>query len=137
MEKFLEILGSQLTLNIILSIFVVVKVVLGITKKFVQKKGLEIASNVVDRVADLFENSSNETKRERAIVLLQEEILKYTPASLKWLVNLTINPALLTWILSKFYSEKAVIEKETQKAVNKIADKVVEKVAEKEETEKK
>lgn len=143
MQKFLEFLSSPLFLNILLGtgtvIYTVLKITSGFIKKEATKTALLYASEIVERVNTIFQDSSNSSKLERAIDMLRDKVLEKTPNGLKWLVNALLATPVLKWAIEHTITAKKLMEKETEKAVDKVAEKVAEKLIEKEEaqTEKK
>ena len=143
MQKFLEFLSSPLFLNILIGgttvIYTILKITAGFIKKDITRKALEYSAEIVDPVNNVFKDSSNSSKLERAIDMLRDKVLEKTPNGLKWLVNALLSTTVLKWAIEHTITAKKLMEKETEKAVDKVAEKVAEKLSEKEEakTEKK
>ena len=133
MQKFLEFLSSPLFLNILIGTttvtYTIIKIVSGFIKKEATKKALEYAAEIVDQVNNIFKDSSNSTKLERAIDLLRDKVLEKTPNGLKWIVNAILATPVLKFAIEHTITAKKVAQKAEETVIQKVADKVADKVA--------
>lgn len=128
MEKFLEVLRSPLFLNSVIGVLVIASAILKVIGSIVKKQAVNYAGEVVDLVADIFRNSSNETKLTRAIDLLRNKVLEKTPKGFQWLVNACLSTQVLKFAIERTITVKKVTEHSEEMITDKISDVVVEKI---------
>lgn len=128
LNKILEVLQSPLFLNSVIGVLAVATAILKVLGGIFKKKAIENASEIVDLVADIFKNSSNETKLIRAIDLLRNKVLEITPQGFKWLANSLLSTTVLKFAIERTITQKRVAEAVENKAKETIADVVKEVV---------
>lgn len=128
LNKILEVLQSPLFLNSVIGVLAVATAILKVLGGIFKKKAIENASEIVDLVADIFKNSSNETKLTRAIDLLRNKVLEITPQGVKWLANALLSTTVLKFAIERTITQKRVAEAVENKAKETIADVVKEVV---------
>ena len=128
LNKILEVLQSPLFLNSVIGVLAVTTAILKALGSIFKKKAIDNASEIVDLVADIFKNSSNETKLTRAIDLLRNKVLEITPQGFKWLANALLSTTVLKFAIERTITQKRVAEAVENKAKETIADVVKEVV---------
>lgn len=129
LNKILEILQSPLFLNSVIGVLAVVTAILKVLGGIFKKKAIDNASEIVDLVADIFKNSSNETKLTRAIDLLRNKVLEITPQGFKWLANTLLSTAILKFAIERTITQKRVaeaIENKTKETLANVVNDVIE-----------
>ena len=111
LNKILEVLQSPLFLNSVIGVLAVATAILNVLGNIFKKKAIDNASEIVDLVADIFKNSSNETKLTRAIDLLRNKVIEITPQGFKWLAN-----TLLSRTVLKFAIERTITQKKSSRS---------------------
>ena len=106
LNKILEVLQTPLFLNSVIGVLEVATAILNILGGIFKKKAIDNASEIVDLVADIFKNSSNETKLIRAIDLLRNKVLEITPQGFKWLANTLLSTTVLKFAIERTYNSK-------------------------------
>lgn len=122
LNKILEVLQSPLFLNSVIGVLAVATAILKVLGNIFKKKAIDNASEIVDLVADIFKNSSNETKLTRAIDLLRNKVLEITPQGFKWLANTLLSTTVLKFAIERTITQKRVAEAVENKAKETIAE---------------
>lgn len=122
LNKILEVLQSPLFLNSVIGVLAVATAILKVLGNIFKKKAIDNASEIVDLVADIFKNSSNETKLIRAIDLLRNKVLEITPQGFKWLANTLLSTTVLKFAIERTITQKRVAEAVENKAKETIAE---------------
>ena len=122
LNKILDVLQSPLFLNSVIGALAVATAILKVLGSIFKKKAIDNASEIVDLVADIFKNSSNETKLTRAIDLLRNKVLEITPQGFKWLANTLLSTTVLKFAIERTITQKRVAEAIENKAKETIAN---------------
>lgn len=129
LNKILEVLQSPLFLNSVIGVLAVATAILKVLGGIFKKKAIDNASEIVDLVADIFKNSSNETKLTRAIDLLRNKVLEITPQGFKWLANTLLSTTVLKFAIERTITQKRVaeaVENKAKETIVEVAKEVIE-----------